>query len=263
MSSRRAAAALTGLWAVGVLALSAPAWADTTVHARIEPQNGSGVSGSARLTLSDAGDLVVDIHTKGLMPGPHAQHIHGSAEGGHFTCASMSADADDDGVITNEEATGEYGTITLALTTRGGTTPADGLALDRMPVADESGKLDYHRTIAASALPRGFANHLAELHIVQHGIDVNDNNRYDLEALGESTFARNLGMPDVPEEATNPAACGVVTGAAAPMPPHGGVETGGGATDVVSPWSVLGATSLGAVLMGLAWRRARDSTPAD
>jgi hypothetical protein len=231
------------------------------VHARIEPQNDSGVSGRATLTLSDAGDLIVDIHTEGLMPGPHAQHIHGSAERGHFTCASPSADADNDGVITNEEATGEYGTITLALTTRGATTPADGLALERMPVADESGELDYHRTIAASALPRGFASNLAELHIVQHGIDVNDNGRYDLKALGESTFARGLGMPDVPEEATNPAACGVVTGAAAPMPPHGGVETGGGAHDVVSPWSAFGAASLAAVFVALAWRRAQNHSP--
>jgi Cu/Zn superoxide dismutase len=66
------------------------------VHARIDPQNSSGVSGSATLTVSESGDLIVDIHTEGLIPGPHAQHIHGSAEGGHFTCASMSADANND-----------------------------------------------------------------------------------------------------------------------------------------------------------------------
>jgi hypothetical protein len=260
MSSRRAAT-LAGALAIGVLALSAPAWAETTVHSRIEPQNDSGVSGSATLTVSDNGDLIVDIHTEGLMPGPHAQHIHGSAEGGHFSCASMSADANNDGVLTNEEATGEYGTVFLALTTSGATTPADGLALDRMPIADESGVLDYRRTIPASALPRGLVSHLGELHIVQHGIDVNDNDRYDLKALGESSFARSLGMPDVPEEATNPAACGVVTGAAAPKPPHGGVETGGGTDVGISPLSTFGAVSLALVFAAWAGRRVLKSPP--
>jgi hypothetical protein len=90
-------------------------------------------------------------------------------------------------------------------------------------------------------------------------IDANGNDRYDLKALGESSFARSLGMPNVPEEATNPAACGVVTGAAAPMPPHGGVETGGGVSDAISPWSAFGAASLAAVFAAWAWRRAQDS----
>jgi hypothetical protein len=42
----------------------------------------------------------------------------------------------------NEEATGEYGTVFLALTTSGGATPQDGLAVDRMPVADSEGRLN-------------------------------------------------------------------------------------------------------------------------
>jgi hypothetical protein len=45
----------------------------------------------------------------------------------------MVDDTDGEGVLTNEEATGEYGTVFLALTTSGGATPQDGLAVARMP----------------------------------------------------------------------------------------------------------------------------------
>jgi hypothetical protein len=57
-----------------------------------------------------------------------------------------------------------------------------------------------------------------------------------LEALGASTFAESLGVQKVPEEATNPASCGVVQGAGMTGRPRGGVETGG------APGSALNAT---------------------
>jgi hypothetical protein len=69
-------------------------------------------------------------------------------------------DTDGDGVLTNEEATGEYGTIFLALTTRGGATPQDGLDVDRMPVADSEGRLNYERTSPAPVVPDGLLEHL-------------------------------------------------------------------------------------------------------
>ena len=176
-------------------------------------------------------------------------------------CASMADDTNGDGVVTNEEGSGEYGSVFLALTTTGDTSAKSGLALDRMPVADENGRLEYDRTIPADALPTGLVDRLSALHIVQHGIDVNDNQRYDLKALGESTFARGLGLKNVPEEATNPASCGVVTGAGAPTPPHGGVETGGGETAAqsVALWSGIGAVLLAASTAIWGWRR--DRTP--
>ena len=238
-------AALVGL-SVGM----PPAWADTRVEARLEAVNNSGVSGTATLTAGDDGSLTVVIRAAGLVPGqPHAQHIHGSVGGGQFMCPSMANDKDGDGVVTNEEGTGEYGAIFLALTTRGDTSADSGLAVDRMPVADASGRLDFRRTIAAADVPDVLLDHLSDAHVVQHGIDVNDNDQYDVAALGPSTFARNLGLGAVPEEATNPASCGVVTGAAAPVPPRGGVETGGGGTDGGSR-SVDGALAgLGGLLL--------------
>jgi hypothetical protein len=244
--------------ASALLCLPTSAAADTTVKAKLVEQNGSGASGTATLTAIGNGGLKVVIRSQGLVPGqPHPQHIHGSAHGGQFTCPTLiKNDTDGDGVLTNEEATGEYGTIFLALTTRGGATPQDGLDVARMPVADSNGRLNYERTFPAKIVPDGLLEHLSELHVVQHGIDVNNNDKYDLAALGESVFAKNLGVAGVPEEATNPASCGVVEGAGAADPARGGVETGGApAPDLDAPLAAAGAVLLllsGALLF---WRR--------
>jgi hypothetical protein len=232
MSRYRLATALACASAlIGLVA--GPASADTTVTATLKPLNGSGAGGTVRLTAGSDGSLTVVIHSHGLVPGqPHAQHIHGSLDGrGHFMCPSMKNDTNGDGVLTNEEATGEYGTIFFVLTTRGDSSVKSGLAVDRMPVADSTGHLDYRRTFSPQRVPDALLRHLSDLHVVQHGIDVNGNGRYDTKALGVSTFARNLGASGVPEEATDPATCGLVTGAGASMAPRGGVETGGGVTD--------------------------------
>src|SRR5215218_9361280 len=233
--------------AAALLCLPMSAAADTTVKAKLVEQNGSGVSGTVTLTALGNGRLKVVIHSQGLVPGqPHAQHIHGSAHGGHFGCPTLKkSDTDGDGVLTNEEATGEYGTVFLALTTSGGATPQDGLAVDRMPVADSEGRLDYERTFSAKSVPDGLLEHLSSVHVVQHGIDANNNDKYDVEKLGVSTFAESLGVPDIPEEATNPASCGVVEGAGMSGKPRGGVETGGApGPDVNAPLAAAGGALL-------------------
>jgi hypothetical protein len=254
--------------ATALLCLPTSAAADTTVKAKLVEQNGSGVSGTVSLTALDSGGLKVVIHSQGLVPGqPHAQHIHGSAHGGHFSCPTLKKnDTDSDGVLTNEEATGEYGTVFLALTTRGGATPQDGLDVDRMPVADSNGRLNYERTFSAKSVPDGLLEHLSSLHVVQHGIDANNNDKYDVEALGVSTFAESLGVPNVPEEATDPASCGVVQGAGMTGRPRGGVETGGApAPGLNVPLVVTGAALLllSAALAVSAAARSRDHHGAD
>jgi hypothetical protein len=176
----------------------------------------------------------------------------------------MASDKDGDGYLTNEEATGEYGTIFLSLTTSGDASAGSGLALDRMPVADSSGRLEYERTFEAGDVPAELLSNLSEVHVVQHGIDVNDNDRYDLRGLGESTFAKNLGAAGVPEEATNPATCGVVTGAGSAHPPMGGPETGGGtaAGESTVPLAVGGVLLLvvsGALFGARSFRRESPS----
>jgi hypothetical protein len=232
--------------ASAILCLPMSAAADTTVKAKLAEQNGSGASGTATLTATDDGGLKVVIHSKGLVPGVfHPQHIHGSAHGEHFTCPTLKeADKDGDGVITNEEGMGEYGLIFFPLTTSGGATatPQDALDPKRMPVADAEGRIDYERTFPAEMLPDGLLKHLSSMHVVQHGIDKNNNGKYDMDALGESTFAKNQGKPGVPEEVTDPAVCGVVKGAGAADKARGGVETGGAPTpDLNAPLAAAGA----------------------
>ena len=240
--------------ASAILCLPMSAAADTTVTAKLVEQNGSGASGTATLTATDDGGLKVVIHSKGLVPGVfHPQHIHGSAHGEHFMCPTLKeADTDGDGVITNEEGMGEYGLIFFPLTTSGGVTatPKDALDPKRMPVADSEGRINYERTFSAEMLPDGLLEHLSSMHVVQHGIDWNKNGKYDLDALGESTFAKNQGVrgPDgkgVPEEVTDPALCGVVQGAGAADRAKGGVETGGApAADLNVPLAAAGAALL-------------------
>ncbi len=71
-----------------VVAVGAPAQADTTVTAELSESNDSGVTGSAELTATSDGGLRVVIHASGLVADqPHAQHIHGSSRVSTTSCA--------------------------------------------------------------------------------------------------------------------------------------------------------------------------------
>ncbi|MEU7431448.1 hypothetical protein AB0B07_11430 [Streptomyces sioyaensis] len=183
--------------------------------------NNSGSKGTAMLSLKGH-ELTVKIESEGHVPGqPSAQHLHGSTDGHDFHCPDPSADTNGDGVINNTEATVDYGNINISLTTKGPTDAmGSGLAVDRMPVADAQGKLSYERTIPVS---QAVVDHIKDLHIVQHGIDRNNNGKYDFEGAGKSELD-----PKLPQEATAPTNCGEVQGAAVGSIPVGGVETGTG-----------------------------------
>jgi hypothetical protein len=165
--------------------------------------------------------MTVWIKSEGMVPGqPSAQHLHGSTEGHDFVCPDASADTDKDGILNNTEATVHYGDINIALTVSGDTDAAkSGLAVDRMPVADAEGKISYKRTIEVG---QDVVEKIKDLHIVQHGIDPNGNGEYDFEGAGKSELD-----PKLPQEATAPANCGEVEGAAIGSVPVGGIETGG------------------------------------
>ena len=90
-----------------------------------------------------------------------------------------------------------YGPIRVSFTTEGDTSPASALALDRFPVANPGGSFRYNETFE---IPSEVAANLGELHIVQHGVDLNGNGVYDGPISG-------LG---VPLEAELPATCGVI-----------------------------------------------------
>lgn len=214
----------------------------------LDSLNDSGAGGSAVLTLADNGDLTVNIEATGLVPNqPHAQHIHGSTDRQQdFVCPSPDADADGDGIVSTAEGLPAYGDIFISLTTEGDSTPESGLAVDRMPVADADGNVAYNRTFTADELPDGTAAAVRNLHVVQHGIDVNGNGEYDADA-GPSELD-----PALPQEATAPASCGMIEGSNISDIPGGGVDTGAGA--LASSHSGSGTTILalsGVVLLGL------------
>jgi hypothetical protein len=217
--------------------------------------NGSGSQSTATVDIN-GDEMTVSIEGTGFTPKqPHAQHFHGSFdENKDFTCPSPSADKDGDGQVNTEEGLPDYGNVILSLTTKGDTSAESGLAVDRFPVADADGNLSYERTIQ---LPAGAGDRLRNLHIVQHGLDVNGNDKYDLDALGESTFAKSLGVDGLPEEATNPATCGTVSGAAVGATPTGGVDTGTGSTQGPESLALLGFGGLALAGAGgaLAYRR--------
>ncbi|MFE9251764.1 hypothetical protein [Streptomyces sp. NPDC007088] len=220
----------------------------------LDQLNDSGAQGTAMLTL-DGRRLTVRIEASGLVPGqPHAQHIHGSTDGHDFHCPDASADKNHDGIVTTAEGLPMYGDINISLTTKGDTSKKSGLDVTRMPVADKDGKLSYERTLTVSP---AVAEHIKDLHVVQHGIDPNGNGKYDF-GKGKSELD-----PKLPQEATAPASCGMLAGAAVGSMPVGGVETGSGGTQgVESPVLLAGgaAALLGAGTLGFAARRRGNRT---
>ena len=170
-------------------------------RAMLEPLNGSGASGHARLTIE--GDrLGSKINSHGLAPElPHAQHIHGMAQA-VSECPTLANDANGDGLVNTVEGLPSYGPIAVSFTTSGDTSPSSGLAVDRFPVANEGGSVNYKRTFE---VPSKVANNLGDFAIVQHGVDLNHNGVYDFESAGASELD-----PSLPQEATIPANCGVI-----------------------------------------------------
>src|SRR5918992_4687317 len=169
--------------------------------AELNPLNRSGAEGHAILEREGNKKVATEIHTKGLAPKlPHAQHIHGFKQA-LSECPTL-ADSGRDNLITTVEGLPSYGPIQVSLTTTGDTSPKSALAVDRFPVANANGTVEYERTLMVSA---NVAKNLGKKAIVQHGVDLNDNGKYDFKAAGKSELD-----PSLPQEATIPATCGVI-----------------------------------------------------
>ncbi|MCG7580840.1 superoxide dismutase family protein [Mycolicibacterium sp. OfavD-34-C] len=182
------------------------------------PLNGTDVTGTATLTPNPDGSLRVQVNASGMVPNqPHAQHIHGNAEGRDFVCPGpaedLTKDRNGDGLLSAVDGSAAYGPIFISLTTDGATDSNSALALDRFPVADDTGQVVYDRTLTPEQLPDGTIAHLADLTVVEHGIDVDGNGQYNLDSpIGESEIAQVMNATGVPAEATYPAACGAALG---------------------------------------------------
>lgn len=161
---------------------------------------GSEVTGAASLRLQGV-NLIVDLDASGLTPGePHAMHIHGVTQAEN-ECPTLAADngaadfenpgntdpaGDPDGLISLGEGAPDYGPIAVSFTTEGDTSPASGLDLERMVVADADGDLSYHRAIRVD---QDVAKNLTNLHIVIHGADLPfDDDSSSLSSLFEATL---------------------------------------------------------------------------
>lgn len=159
---------------------------------------------TAHATLVREGDYVIArVHVKGAAPElPHAQHIHGV---GTHQCPTIARDINHDGLISTLEGAPDYGPVVVSLTTSGDTSPGSTLAVDRFPVADSHGNYSYMRKLhVPDEISQNIADNLDQFHIVVHGIDTNHNRAYDF-SKGVSDLD-----PTLPEEATVPAACGLI-----------------------------------------------------
>jgi len=234
MTTIKRTMALAAALSITALPLAAPAMAAerTELSATLTELNDSGAT--ARVTGSvDGNEVTLDITPSGLLAGaPHAQHIH---IGGTNSCPSNDEEGSGaDGALQVSDAADSYGGIQVSLTTEGDTSPDSGLAVDRFPVGDAS----YSRTIEVSD---EVAQQIADGDgvVVLHGVDLDGSGTYDGDVVSDLD-------PSLPEEATDPAACGTLDVASMTMP-GGGVDTGAGGAADDSTGYLLGGTALAAV----------------
>lgn len=149
--------------------------------------NGSGVSGSAELTLM-GDELTVKVYATGLEPNMvHPQHIHGfTGNKGNSTCPTPAADTNGDGLIDLVEGLPSYGGVLLELY----------VPIDEFPVADENGILTYQRTFT-----------LGESEFAEEGELITQS---DLSPLQNRTIVLHGMTVDGEYVATLPVACGQI-----------------------------------------------------
>ena len=190
-----------------------------TLTANLLELNGSGASGMATAIVRNQKIVNIEVHATGLTPNaPHAQHIH-YGEDALNECPTLDQDTGPiDGLINTVEGVPAYGPVVVSLTTSGDTLPGSVLAVDRYPVADMNGIFHYSRDnieftdVAGTGYAggAGTAKQIAdsvregEGVVVIHGLDYNNNNKYDFVA-GDSELDSSF-----PREATDPAVCGVL-----------------------------------------------------
>ncbi|TFD51012.1 hypothetical protein E3T55_08145 [Cryobacterium frigoriphilum] len=190
-----------------------------SLSADLTELNGSGASGTATATVRNQRIKHIEVHASGLTPdAPHAQHIHYGEQALH-ECPTLALDSNGDGRLNTAEGVPAYGPVVVSLNTTGDTTPSSFLDVTRFPVS-EGGSYHYSRDniritkVAGTGYPgpdgTGTAKEIAESIregegvVVIHGVDYNGNGEYDFSA-GASELDPNL-----PAEATDPAACGVL-----------------------------------------------------
>ena len=186
-----------------VQASSDYAQAGTELRARLNSMNNSGAVGSAEVTVRQR-RLTVDVDVRRVLEDmPHAMHIHFGARARHECPTVARDDHNGDFRIETAEGMAAYGPVRVSFTTRGPTGKGSVLAVNRFPTAPR-GEIHYDRHMrAGSRVASGIRN--GDAVVVVHGIDYNGNGKYDFRGGGRSDLD-----PELPAEATDPAACGVL-----------------------------------------------------
>jgi hypothetical protein len=191
-----------------------------TLTAELLELNDSGVTGSAIAVVRNQKIQHIEVHAEGVTPdAPHAQHIH-YGEQALNECPTLALDANGDGRLNTVEGVPAYGPVVVSLNTTGDTTPASFLDVSRFPVS-QGGSYHYSRDnieftdVAGTGYPgadgTGTAKQIADAIrdgegvLVIHGVDYDGNGTYNFSEEGASELDPNL-----PAEATDPAACGVL-----------------------------------------------------
>lgn len=189
-----------------------------TLKATLTELNNSGASGTATAVVRNQKIQHIEVHAKGLTPdAPHAQHIHYGQQALN-ECPTLALDSNKDGRLNTVEGIPAYGPVVVSLNTTGDTTPASFLDVGRFPVSS-NGSYSYSRDnieftdVAGTGYSGGggTAKQIAdsvregEGVLVIHGLDYDGSGAYSLSREGASELNANL-----PAEATDPAACGVL-----------------------------------------------------
>ena len=189
-----------------------------TLKATLTELNNSGASGTATAVVRNQKIRHIEVHAKGLTPdAPHAEHIHYGQQALN-ECPTLALDSNGDGRLNTVEGIPAYGPVVVSLNTTGDTTPASFLDVGRFPVSS-NGSYFYSRDnieftdVAGTGYAGGggTAKQIAdsirdgEGVLVIHGLDYDGSGAYSLSREGASEL-----NPNLPAEATDPAACGVL-----------------------------------------------------
>ncbi|CAN5434849.1 hypothetical protein BH10PAT3_BH10PAT3_1870 [soil metagenome] len=169
-------------------------------QAILTPLNGTTTTGLATASVDANGMGHFHITAKNLINAPHAQHVHFGAEAMH-ECPATTADVNKDGVVDTTEGGPAYGPVQTSLTTSGDTSPSSTLAIDRYPTYAGGAVYDRNFQLTSEQAQQVRSGLSA---VVIHGIDtVTPNGKYDGDLKSELD-------PSLPQEATAPAACGIL-----------------------------------------------------
>lgn len=211
--------------------------ADGDAMANLQPVALNGVQASGTAMVGVHGTTIdVTMAATGLLAdNPHAAHIHFGADARH-ECPVASDDTNNSGTLDTTEGGPAYGPVVVSLTKTGDTSAESTLAVDRFDTAP-GGDISYQRGSIEVSAEVATAIAAGQSIVVIHGVDYNDDGKYDGKAVSDLD-------PSLPTEATDPAICGALLAA-----PAGGADTGVGGASASQDGTLL---ALGGGLMLIA-----------